>query len=159
MRRPLFIGGELGWNGLAGFGVNFSYHPIPYLAVDTGLGLSVAGWRVGARLRANLLTGEWTPFLGAGVTYSAGSAGQEIELESRGEKTKLEVFGSPYLQLAGGVNYTSASGFVFMATTGYAILLRERNTKYVSGSTDAYDDLEPLYEGGLILSVAFGYAF
>src|SRR5215207_954656 len=34
--RPFFIGGELGWNGLAGFGVNFSYHPITYLAVDTG---------------------------------------------------------------------------------------------------------------------------
>jgi hypothetical protein len=97
--------------------------------------------------------------LGAGVTYSAGSGGQEIELESKGEKTKLEVFGSPYLQLAGGVNYTSEGGFVFMATTGYAILLRERNTKYVSGSTDAYADIEPLYEGGLIVSVAFGYAF
>jgi hypothetical protein len=25
--------------------------------------------------------------------------------------------------------------FVFMATMGYAILLRKRNTKYVSGST------------------------
>lgn len=93
------------------------------------------------------------------MTYSAGSAGQELELESKGEKTKLEVFGSPYLQLAGGVNYTSDNGFVFMATTGYAILLREHNTKYVSGSIEAYDDFQPLYEGGLVVSVAFGYAF
>jgi hypothetical protein len=144
---------------LAGFGVNFSAHPIPYLAFDTGLGLSVAGWRLGARVRANFLTGQWTPILGAGVTYSAGSGGQEIEVESQGEKAKIEVFGSPYLQLVGGVNYTSNGGFVFMATTGYAILLRESNAKYVSGSTEAYKDIEPLLDGGLVLSVAFGYAF
>jgi hypothetical protein len=97
--------------------------------------------------------------LGLGVTYSSGSGGQEIELESKGDKTKLEVLGSPYLQLAGGVNYTADGGFVFMATTGYAILLRDHNTVYASGSTEAYDDVVPLYDGGLIVSVAFGYAF
>ena len=117
-RRPFFIGGELGWNGLAGLGLNFSYHPIPYLAIDTGLGLSVAGWRVGARVRGNLLTGEWTPVLGAGVTYSAGSGGNEVPVQSTDEEAKIEVFGSPYLQLVGGVNYTGDEGFVFTATTG-----------------------------------------
>ncbi len=158
-QRPFFIGGELGWNGLAGFGVNFSYHVIPRLALDTGLGLSLAGWRLGGRVRANFLTSEWTPFAGVGFTYSSGSGGQEIKLESQGDEATLEVLGSPYLQLAAGVNYTGKEGFVFTATTGYALLLRKNNTVFVDGSPEAYDDIKPIYDGGPILSVAFGYAF
>jgi len=158
VRRPFFIGGELGWNGLAGLGANFSYHPIAYFAMDAGLGLAVTGLRLGIRARANLLTGEWTPFLGAGLTYSGGSGGQSFELQSKGETARLELLDSGYVQLAGGVNYTGSEGFVFMATTGYAIRLRN-NTRFVSGSRAAYDDLKGLYKGGLIISIAFGYAF
>lgn len=144
---------------MSGLGVNFSYHPLPHLALDAGLGLSIAGWRAGARLRGNFLTGEWTPFAGVGITYSAGTGGQDIELESKGDKAKLEILESPYLQLAAGVNYTGDEGFVFTATTGYAHLLRKENTRFVSGSLEAYNDVEGIYEGGLIVSVAFGYAF
>ena len=158
-RRPFFIGGELGWNGLAGLGVGFSYHPIPYFAIDTGLGLSITGLRAGIRARANFLTGEWTPFLGAGFSYAGGSGDEPIEVESKGEKTKLKVLPSPFLQIAGGVNYTGTEGFVFMATTGYAILLDSPNTRYFSESRDAYNDVKVIYRGGLVLSVAFGYAF
>jgi hypothetical protein len=158
-RRPFFIGGELGWNGLSGLGVNFSYHPDPHFAIDTGAGLSITGWRVGVRARGNLLKSEWTPFLGAGISYASGSGGQDIELESKGEKAKLEVLSSPFLQFAGGVNYTGREGFVFTATTGYSLLLRDHNTEFLSGSPDAYEDVKVLYDGGLILSVAFGYAF
>lgn len=149
----------MGWNGLAGLGVNFSYHLVPHFAIDTGAGISATGWRVGARARANFLTGEWTPFLGAGVSFASGTGGQEFEAESGGEKAKLEVLSSPFLQFAGGVNYTGSEGFVFTATTGYSLLLKKENTRYVSGSRDAYDDLQAIYEGGLIVSVAFGYAF
>jgi len=157
-RRPFFIGGELGWNGLAGLGVNFSYHPIPYFAMDTGLGLSLTGLRLGIRARANLLTGEWTPFLAAGLTYANGTGGKTAEVQSKGEKAELEVLPSAYVQFAGGVNYTGGEGFVFMATTGYALLL-EKNTRYVSGNLPAYNDQKVLFRGGLIVSVAFGYAF
>ena len=140
-------------------GVNFSYHPEPHFAIDTGLGLSLTGWRAGLRLRANLLTGEWTPFLGAGVSIASGFGDQAVEVESQGDKVKLLVHTSPFVQLGGGVNYTGSEGFVFMATTGYSILTRKSNTEYVSGSTDAYQDVKPIYGGGLIVSVAFGYAF
>jgi hypothetical protein len=157
-RRPFFIGGELGWNGLSGLGVNFSYHPSPYFAIDTGLGLSLAGGRLGLRARGNLLDGEWTPFLGAGITYSGGTGDKPIEYESKGEKTSYKVLPSAYVQLAGGVNYTGSEGFVFMATTGYAMLL-DSNTRQVDGSVAAYHEVRALYHGGLILSVAFGYAF
>jgi hypothetical protein len=158
-RRPFIIGGELGWNGLSGLGVLFSYHPIPYFAIDTGAGLSITGWRLGIRARANFLTGEWTPFLGGGLSYASGTGGRSIEIQSKGEKTKLEVLPSPFLQIAGGVNYTGNEGFMFMATTGYAILLDRPNTRYVNGSLNAYNDVKAIYDGGLIVSVAFGYAF
>jgi hypothetical protein len=158
-RRPFFIGGELGWNGMSGLGVNFSYHFVPYLALDTGLGLSLTGWRVGTRIRANLLTGEWTPFFAAGFSYASGTSGQDIEISSKGEKTKLRVYKSPFLQLGAGVNYTGTEGFVFTATTGYSFLLRDHNTFHVDGSPTAYNDVKALYDGGVIVSVAFGYAF
>jgi hypothetical protein len=158
-RRPFFIGGELGWNGLAGFGVNFSYHPIPYFALDAGLGVALTGWRVGLRGRVNFLTGDWTPFAGLGMTYSPSSGGQEIEVQARGETVKLELLPSAYGHLAAGVNYTGAEGFVFMATTGAALRVAS-NTRYRSGDRDIYvNDVRPLYRGGVIVSVAFGYAF
>ena len=159
LRRPFFIGGELGWNGLSGLGVNFSYHFIPYLAVDTGLGISLTGLRAGARLRANLLTGEWTPFFAAGMSYAGGTGGQDVDTQSKGEKVTYRVYKSPFLQLGAGVNYTGTEGFTFMATTGYSLLLRDHNTFFVDGSTAAYNDVKPLYDGGLIISVAFGYSF
>jgi len=159
-RRPFYIGGELGWNGLSGLGVNFGYHPHPHFAIDAGAGLSLTGWRASFRLRGNLLKGEWTPFVGAGLSIASGTGGEEIELESKGEKAKLEVLVSPFVQVAGGVNYTGTEGFVFTATSGYSILTRKGgNTRQISGSVDTYEDVKPIYGGGLIISVMFGYAF
>jgi hypothetical protein len=160
LRRPFFIGGELGWNGLAGLGVNFSYHPIPYLAFDGGLGVSVlTGPRIGVRGRFNFLTNDFTPFAAIGGTYSPGSGGQELEAQLRGETFKYEVLPSGYVHLAAGVNYTGKEGFVFMATTGAALRLAS-NTKFRSGNRKLYEDeWRPLYRGGTIVSVAFGYAF
>jgi hypothetical protein len=158
-KRPLFIGGELGWNGLAGFGVNFSYHPIPYLAFDAGLGLAFSGPRLGLRARANFLTSEWTPLLGVGMTYSPGSGGEEAEAESStGEKFTVEILPSGYVQLVGGVNYTGDEGFVFMATGGYAFLL-DSNTSFGEGSREGYEEFRNILRGGVVISLAFGYAF
>jgi hypothetical protein len=166
-RRPFFIGGELGWNGLSGLGVSFSYHPIPYLAFDTGLGLSLTGGRIGIRARYNILTGEWTPFVGVGMSYAGGSGDAHPELDVKGQKVKLDILPSPFLQFAGGVNYTGTEGFVFMATTGYSLLLDRPNTRFYEDAEhpdtperrDAYNEAKLIYRGGLIVSVAFGYAF
>jgi hypothetical protein len=158
-RRPFFIGGELGWNGLSGLGVNFSYHFVPYLALDTGLGISLTGLRIGGRLRANLLTSEWTPFLTAGMSYAGGSGDQVNKYESRGEKAEYKVLGSPFAQFGVGANYTGTEGFAFTAMTGYSVLLKKENAEQVSGSVDAFNEIRPVFHGGLIVSVAFGYAF
>ena len=140
-------------------GVNFSYHFIPQLALDTGLGLSLTGWRLGGRMRFNFLTGDWTPFLGGGAAFASGFGDQAIDAQSGTEKAKIKVLASPFAQVAGGVNYTGTEGFSFTATTGYSFLLKDHNTTFVSGSPQAYADVKPIYDGGLILSVAFGYAF
>jgi hypothetical protein len=140
-------------------GVNFSYHFVPYFALDTGAGLSGTGWRVGARARVNFLTSEWTPFVGAGFSFASGTGDTDVTSESRGEKATYRVLSSPFAQFAGGVNYTGTEGFAFTATTGYSVLLKEENARYVSGSVDAYNDIQAIFEGGIIISVAFGYAF
>jgi hypothetical protein len=158
-RRPFFIGGELGWNGLSGLGVNFSYHPIPYFAIDTGAGISLTGARVGVRARANFLTGEWTPFVGAGVSYASGSGDKSVQVQSKNQKADIKIYKSPFLQLAAGVSYTGTEGFAFIATTGYSILLRDHNTRFVGGSPVAFDDQKDALSSGVIISVAFGYAF
>jgi hypothetical protein len=157
-RRPFAIGGEVGWNGLAGLGLGFSYHPIPYLAIDAGAGLGAAGWKGGLRLRANLLKSEWTPLVGAGFLYEVGSRGEAVDITIQGDSAKIEILESPYVQLVAGVNYTGDEGFMFMATTGYAILLQD-NTRFVSGSDEVYDDVRALVGSGLVASVALGYAF
>jgi len=54
--------------------------------------------------------------------------------------------------------FTMVIGVFISATTGYALLL-QKNTRFVSGDLAAYNDQKGLFKGGLILSVAFGYAF
>jgi hypothetical protein len=161
-RRPFAISGELGWNGLAGLGLNFSWHPVPVLALDTGAGLGLTGLKVGLRVRANFLEGDWSPLLGAGVVYTVGSGRTTSEIRTQDEDGEEVVVvrypGAPHLQIVGGVNYTSPNSFTFTAMTGYAILLR-KNVEYVSGSKELYDDRKSLVGSGIVLSVALGHSF
>jgi hypothetical protein len=160
LRRPFTIGGELAWNGLAGLSVNGSYHFIPQLALDGGLGLSLTGWRAGTRLRVNFLTSEWTPFLGAGASIASGYGDTEIDAQWGSEKAKIKVSTSPFAQVAGGVNYTGTEGFTFSVAVGYSFLLKDSNTTFVSGERVAYNYAkENIYGGGKTFSAAFGYAF
>jgi hypothetical protein len=138
--------------------LNFSYHLIPQLALDTGFGVGFTGWKLGLRFRANFLEGEWSPLLGAGVLYGVGSNGAEIEVETATDVVKVKYLGAPHLQLVGGVNYTAQGGFTFMAMTGYAILLR-KNVEYVSGSDKLYQDAKSLVGSGIVLSISLGHSF
>lgn len=156
-QRRWAIAGELGWNGLAGLGADLSFHPSPYFALDTGLGLGLAGLKTGLRARANLLSSAWTPLVGLGILYEGG-APRARAYRTRGESAMVKITGSPYAQLVGGLSYTGADGFTFMATCGYAVLLKD-NAKYVSGSRTTYDDVRRLVAGGPVVAAAFGYAF
>ncbi len=101
-QRRWAIAGEAGWNGLAGLGANFTFHPSPYLAFDTGLGLGLAGLKAGLRARANFLTSAWTPVLGLGILYESGASGAQA-VQSRGDSAVIKITASPYEQIVGGV--------------------------------------------------------
>lgn len=156
--RRFAIAGEIGWNSLAGLGANFSYHPIPELALDTGLGLSQVGLKLGARARWNVLDTPWTPIAGVGFLYGLGSGNQDLKLTVNGDPVTLRLRGSPYLQTVAGVNYTGDGGFLFMATAGWAFLLRD-NAEFVSGSRTAFDKVRPVFGGGIVIAAAIGHAF
>jgi hypothetical protein len=47
---------------------------------------------------------------------------------------------------------------MFMATTGYALLLRD-NVTYLRGDPQTYESIKTLAGSGLVLSLALGYAF
>jgi hypothetical protein len=158
--RKWAIAAEAGWNGLAGVGANLTYNLVPRLSLDLGLGLSTVGIKSGARLRANLLESELTPFVGAGFLYGSGTDNKGIEVESNGNKARARILPSPYLQVVAGINYTPGNGgFTFMATAGYALLLRHKNVEYVSGSTTAYKDFRDICGSGIVLGASVGYAF
>jgi hypothetical protein len=42
-RRRLALLGEVGWNGIAGFGPNLVFHVDPHFSFDLGAGLSLLG--------------------------------------------------------------------------------------------------------------------
>jgi opacity protein-like surface antigen len=158
-QRRWAVAGEAGWNGLAGLGANFTYNVLPRLSLDLGLGLSAVGLKSGARVRANLLRSSWTPIVGLGFLYGWGAGDEEIKYTSKGDTARFHVRSSPYLQAVAGVNYTGGGGLTFMATAGYAFLLRKENLEFISGSTAAYDDARDLCGSGVVLGASLGYAF
>lgn len=152
------IAGEVGWNSLAGLGVNGTYNVIPYLSLELGAGLSTVGYKLGVRARGNLLDSEWTPVVGVGYLFGSGTGGETVDVESDGDEASFRIYHSHYVQGVFGVNYTGTGGFAFMATAGYAWLLRE-NFKYVSGSDDLLDNVRPQMHGGVVVATSFGWAF
>ena len=152
------IAGEIGWNSLAGLGVNGTYNVIPPLSLDVGAGLSVVGYKAGVRIRGNLLESEWTPTAGVGYLFGSGTLGTTAESEIENEKVEFRLYHSHYVQGVLGMNYTGEEGFAFMGTVGYAWLLRE-NFKLVSGPEDKAANIKPTVHGGVVLATSFGWAF
>ncbi|HLL52279.1 MAG TPA: hypothetical protein VK447_01950 [Myxococcaceae bacterium] len=160
-QKKLMVGAELGWNGLAGFGVNASYHVLPWLSFDAGAGMSSFRLKTGIRARANILTSEWTPFVAAGFLYGFGFGDQVFTTPvGTGETASFRVGGSPFLQLVGGVDYTSDSGFTLLGTVGYVMLLRQ-NVTFVSNppSAAAQGILNTTFGSGISVGLTLGYSF
>ena len=147
-QRPWVISLEAGWNALAGVGVVVARHFDPHLTLEAGVGLSAEGPKAGARARFNLVAGEWTPFLGVGFLYAAGLNGRQTD------RTFTYTVGpSPFLQVAGGLEYQSRAGLNLMFAVGYAHLLRE-NLTVLSGAPTSLQ-----IGSGPVASGSIGYAF
>jgi hypothetical protein len=156
----LFVAGEFGWNALAGVGVDVGYHLLPHLTVEAGGGFSLLKWKLGARVRANLWEGAWTPFAAAGIQYGFGDAATEATFSISGNALKYRLSGAPFAQVVAGLDYTDDEGVVFLATLGWAFRLAN-NLQLTQGTpNDQQQTLLGLSFGsGPVVAAAIGYSF
>jgi hypothetical protein len=159
--RRLALTGELGWNGLAGFGAIVSYHANPHLTFDLGVGLAIVGGKLGLRARYNFLEGNVTPFLGAGFIGATGFDAPTRDLGSDDSELNLELKPSAFLQTVAGIDWTRDTGFTFITAIGYATMLTRDNLVIITGepTEDEKKGLDIAFRSGIVISIALGYSF
>lgn len=166
-QRRLALLGEVGWNGIAGFGPNLVFHLHPHVSFDLGAGLSLLGWKIGLRSRYNFLEGPVTPFLGLGIIGAAGFGDSPIPINDKnndspdGETLNIKILPSAFLQTVGGVDWTSRSGFTMLGTVGYAFLLSKDPVQVTSGTPTADEErgFDIAFRSSVVLTLAIGYSF
>ena len=161
--RRLALLGELGWNSLAGFGPNITFHAHPHLSFDLGAGLGAIGGKIGLRARYNVLESEVTPFIGAGVMVGSGFDAPSSNLASDMENRELnaKILPSTFLQAVLGVDWTSRDGFTLIGAAGYAWLLGRDNVEIITGTPTADERraFEIAFRSSIVISIAIGYSF
>jgi hypothetical protein len=168
-RRRLALMGELGWNGIAGFGPTLTFHAHPRVSFDFGVGVSFLGWKGGLRARYNLLDGPVTPFLGAGLMYTSGieklviepGAHEDAASDPEREAVTVRVEPSGFFQGVAGVDWTSRGGFTILGCLGYAALLKDDNVVVLAGNptSDQKEVFQVAFRSGLVITIGTGYTF
>jgi hypothetical protein len=163
-QRRLALLGEVGWNGIAGFGPMLVFHPVSRIALDLGLGLSLMGWKTGLRARYNFMDGPVTPFIGAGFMGAAGLGDSPIPINDNDksrETVNIKVLPSAWVQAVGGVDWTSPSGFTLLGSVGYAWLLSHDPVQVTSGTPtkDQQRAFDLAFRSNIVATIALGYAF
>jgi len=166
-QRRLALLGEVGWNGIAGFGPVIVFHVHPHVSFDLGAGLSLLGWKTGLRGRYNFSTGPVTPFIGAGIIGAGGLGDNPIPINDKsdnsanGDTVNIKVLPSAFVQAVGGVDWTSRSGFTLLGTGGYAFLISHDPVEVTSGTPtrDERRAFDVLFRSGVVATVAIGYSF
>lgn len=161
--RRLALLGELGWNGLAGFGVNVSYHAHPQLTFDLGVGLAVVGGKLGLRARYNLLDNPVTPFVGVGLLGATGfeAPTRDIAAEDENRELNIKLEPSAFLQTVAGLDWTSRTGFTLVSAVGHARLLTHDNVVIITGEPTEEEKrgFAIAFRSGVVISLAIGYSF
>jgi len=166
-RRKLALTGELGWNGLAGFGPILTYHVHPRVSLDLGVGFSLLGPKVGLRGRYNFLTTPFTPFVGVGFNYADGfgqfttDPSDDPKGDPNREPVTIEQGHAYLVQSVVGFDFIHRHGFTLVGTLGYAWLLNNDNYRVLAGTLtrDEKRGFNFAFKGGLVLGLAMGYAF
>jgi outer membrane protein W len=159
--------GELGWNGLAGFGVILTYNAHTHLAFDLAGGVSTFGWKTGVRARYNLLASNMTPFVGIGFNATSGLGEFTSDPKDRSKQEPdavpftLNVKDSYLLQYTVGFDFVHRRGFNMVGALGYAQLLNDNNLELVDGklTRDEQRAIDVIFKSGPVISLAAGYAF
>ena len=164
-QRRLALLGEVGWNGIAGFGANLTFRAHPNLSVDLGAGLALVGWKVGLRARYLLLKGPVTPFIGVGMMSASGLGSEPIEIRTNDDPARaplnVKVKPSVWLQSVAGVDWVASSGFTLIGSVGWASVLGGDPVEIVDG-TPTQDDqhaLSALFRSSIVTTIALGYSF
>lgn len=165
-RRRLALLGEVGWNGIAGFGPNLTFRAHPNLSVDLGAGLSLVGWKVSLRARYLLLKGPVTPFLGVGLMAASGFGSEPIELTNKDddpnrEPLNVKIRPSQWLQSVAGVDWVAPGGFTLIGSAGWASVLSRDPVEIISG-TPTHDEEQALnvaFRSSVVITIALGYSF
>lgn len=162
-RRRLALTGEVGWNGIAGFGPVLSYHVVPHFTTEFGVGLSLTGWKAGFRARYNLLTGNVTPFLGAGMMATSGLGtitGDFDDRDESKEEVTIRVRPSAFVQGVLGLDWTTRGGFTLVGCVGWAQVLND-NLDIVAGNPtrDERRAFDAVFRSGPVITVGTGYTF
>jgi len=160
--RRIALLGELGWNGLAGFGPVLTFHVLPEWSLDLGAGLALVGWKVGLRTRYNFLRSNVTPFIGAGVLGASGfDTPSQNMFGSNQNEVNVKIHASAFLQTVAGVDWTSPDGFTLVGALGYAFLLSGDNVEVITGEPSAEQEraLDAFFRSSIVLSLALGYSF
>ena len=165
-QRRLALLGEVGWNGIAGFGPNLTFRAHPNLSVDLGAGLSLLGWKVGLRGRYLFLKGPVTPFIGAGVMGAGGFGSEPIEISNKDddpERTPLNVKIKPsfWFQGVAGVDWVAPGGFTLIGSAGYAWVLSHDPVEIVTGKPTHDEELglDIAFRSNIVATIALGYSF
>jgi hypothetical protein len=166
-QRRLALLGELGWNGLAGFGAVLTYNAHPHVAFDLAGGFSLLGWKTGVRGRYNFLKGNMTPFVGVGFNATSGlgeftsDPKDDPNADADAVPFTLDVKASYLVQYVVGFDFLHKRGFNMVGTLGYAQLLNDNNLRLVDGKLTRNEQraVDVVFKGGLVLSLAAGYAF
>lgn len=166
-QRRLAITGELGWNGLAGFGAVLTYNAHPHVAFDLAGGFSLLGWKTGVRARYNILTGSMTPFVGVGFNATSGlgeftsDPKDDPHADADAVPFTLNVKASYLVQYTVGFDFLHKRGFNMVGALGYAHLLNDNNIELLEGklTRDERRAVDVIFKGGLVISLSAGYAF
>jgi hypothetical protein len=166
-RRRLALTGEIGWNGLAGFGAVLTYYPHPHVGLDLGGGFSLMGWKLGARGRYNFLTSPFTPFVGVGfdATTGLGEVTFDPSNDPNGDPNRdpitLNLKASYLVHGTVGFDFIHKRGFTLIGCLGYSWLLNKDNVEVVAGSlkSDEKRAVNVIFKSGAVISMSAGYAF
>lgn len=165
-QRRLAVLGEVGWNGIAGFGPNLTFRAHPNISFDAGAGLSLVGWKFGLRGRYLLLKGPVTPFIGVGMMTAGGFGSQPIEINNKDDDPNrvplnVKIKPSLWLQSVAGVDWVASNGFTLIGTAGWASVLSGDPVEVVTGtpSHDEEQDLNALFRSSIVFTIALGYSF
>lgn len=154
---------EVGANSLSSLaGIKGTVFLSPQVAMDVGLGLSLAGFRTGVYGRYLFSTAKLTPFVYGGLKYAMGLPGLEMEDVETGAPYKMNIEPSAFGDVGFGIDYLANFGLYITAGFGWSQLLGSSNVEYVSGATPTQEDqdINDLIAGsGIGFFLSLGYAF